>query len=290
MENDEGRRRGDPISGRDPVRAQQRQMGRGAVVERRSGELAGRRWGDHDRRRLSETLLTARHQERRAVASAIRAETLELLSSCQLQLSRLRSRLSDPDHLDGVARIDETLRAVGTQMRRLGAEPRPPVLGPEGGLCAALARYAAELGEASGEKYRVWSDLAAEPAPDVADALYLLAQAALALLRFRGEGTVTDITMTDLSGGILLTVGFAGEQFAATPEVLVARRVALHEMQEFAGSVGGWCEAEDDEVMRVIECWVPAPASGYWFLRGSSTPRAVVLPGTSDEGADNADD
>lgn len=253
-----------------------REVWRGRAVERRSSErrhrgATGRRTGDDDRTRLIATLLSARQQERRAISSSIQAETLQLLASMHVQLGRLRGRLHDPDQLDVAARINETLRLAADQLRRLASDPTPPLLDLERGLGAAIARYAAELGEASGEKYRVWSDLGDEPSPQVSDAMYLLVQVALANLRLQGGGSVTDITLTSIRGGILLTVAVAGEQeHAVTPDALVALRVSLHEMQEYAGAVGGWCEAADEIDQRVIECWIPsAPTNGRLTSAGA---------------------
>jgi signal transduction histidine kinase len=241
-----------------------RDIWQGRVTDRRLSEPrrrgdAGQRKDDGDRTRVIATLLRTRQQERRAMSSSIKAETLQLLASMHVQLGRLRSRLHDPDQLDVAARIDETLRMAEDQLRRLTCDLKPPVLDLERGLGEAIARYVAELGEASGERYRVWSDLTDEPSPEAGDAIYLLVQVALANLRLQGGGAVTDITLTSIRSGVLLTVAVTGEQQnAVTPDALIAVRVSLLEMQEYADADGGWCEATDDADQRVFECWIPS--------------------------------
>src|SRR5690606_20116853 len=90
--------------------------------------LEALREAGQEQRGLVEDLVRAQERERARIAAGIHDDSLQVLTAASLRVQQLRRRLSDPEHLKVLSKVEETLKLAGDRLRRMIFDFRPPAL------------------------------------------------------------------------------------------------------------------------------------------------------------------
>lgn len=114
------------------------------------------------RRALLEHLVRASEEERRRIASDIHDDSIQAITAAGIRLQLLRRELRDPEQLDLLTALEETIERSISRLRHLLFELRPPALDREG-LAAALRLYIDESRDQSPTTFRLEDTLRSQP-------------------------------------------------------------------------------------------------------------------------------
>src|SRR5262249_56356312 len=104
----------------------------------------------------------AEEGERARTAAGVHDDSLQVITGAMLRLQQLRRRLRDPDALEVLARVEESIALAADRLRRLIFDFRPPAL-ERVGLAAAVRDVLSHMQDDAGIEGRVESRLPAEP-------------------------------------------------------------------------------------------------------------------------------
>ncbi|HEV8564294.1 MAG TPA: GAF domain-containing sensor histidine kinase [Actinomycetota bacterium] len=229
------------------------------------------READEHRRRLLSHMVTAQEEERARIAGDVHDDPVQRVVAISMRLQLLRGTLSDPEQIEVIDRLLDSVKICMHSMRHLLFELRTPTL-DEQGLGAAIRECLAEREPAFA--YRIEDLLGSQPPSETRIVLYRIAQEALANISKHAEATEVSVKIAPHEGGCLVEiqddgVGFSGD----VPRVSAPGHLGLSSMRERAELAGGWCEIHSlAGEGTTVEFWLP----------GSSTE-----PGRSD--ADHVD-
>jgi signal transduction histidine kinase len=195
---------------------------------------------DSHRRRLMSHIVTAQEEERHRIAGDVHDDPVQRVVALNMRLQLLRRALSDPEHVEIV---DKLLDSVGTcirSLRHLLFELRSPTL-DEQGLGAAIREY---VDERDAEfAYRVADLLEEQPPSETRVVLYRIAQEAIANVCKHAQASELAVTISGRDGGFLVEIQDNGVGFGGDMPATSARgHLGLSSMRERAELAGGWCE------------------------------------------------
>ena len=211
---------------------------------------------DAHRRDLIAHVVTAQEEERGRIAGDVHDDPVQRVVALNMRLQLLRRVLEDPDQIETVDRLMESVQTCIRSMRHLLFELRPPILDEEG-LGAALREYLEE--KEPDFAYRIEDGLGPQPPSQTLIVAYRIAQEALANVVKHARATEVVVTIAGQDGGVLVQVqddgvGFTGE----IPRVSARGHMGISSMRERSELQGGWCEisslAGGGTTVRV---WVP---------------------------------
>jgi PAS domain S-box-containing protein len=210
-----------------------------------------------DRRVLLEHLMTGAEEERQRIASDIHDDSIQVITAASMRLQILRQSLDDPEQLDELDDLDETIRLSIDRLRHLIFELRPPVLDRDG-LAAALRVYLREAEEQTPTRYRLEDRLVAQPPEATRLILYRIAQEALTNVRKHAEARTATVTLAERGGGYLMRISDDGIGFLAERLTAVPGHLGLASMRERAELAGGWLRvASELGAGSNVEFWIP---------------------------------
>lgn len=217
------------------------------LVAERTQELAH---AEAARDELRRQLTSAEEDERRRLARELHDQLGQHLTAFALKLTESRRLLDAGKSADAqLTQLEELARVMTRDARHLALELRPPELddvGFESALQTYVSQWTARFGIEA--ELEIMGDAASRPlAPDVATALYRIAQEALTnVARHAGAEHVT--VLLDKRGGEARLVveddgrGFDVDEGAA--RIRAERRLGLAGMRERAALSGGSLEVE----------------------------------------------
>ena len=108
---------------------------------------------ERDEQALLDHLIRALEQERARIAADIHDDTIQILSAASLRLQQLRHRLQDPDDLQILDKLEETLTLSLSRLRQLIFDLRPSTL-EQGSVADAVRAYLEEMRSDIGIDYQ----------------------------------------------------------------------------------------------------------------------------------------
>ncbi len=216
---------------------------------------------DRDQQALLGHLIRAQEEERGRIAADIHDDTIQLLAAANLRLQQLRHRLSDPDELRILGKLQETLTLSLSRLRQLIFDLRPPSL-QRGSLDAALHALLEQMRTENGIAYRL-DDTATARTPGTATVLmYRIIQEALANVRDHASATTVRVQFTDVDGGCLVRIVDDGVGYNPAEVENRPGHLGLTLMRERAQVAGGWCRIESAPGDgTTVEFWIPLGGS-----------------------------
>jgi PAS domain S-box-containing protein len=212
---------------------------------------------DQEHRGVLEDLVRAQERERMRIAAGIHDDSLQVITAASLRLQQLRRRLTDPDDLKALSRVEETIKLAADRLRRMIFDFRPPAL-EEDGLVTALQIYLDQLQEDVGTGYQLESQLDREPPPETRVVIYRIAQEALMNVRKHARASRVSVDLSSTEGGCLVQIVDDGVGYSPQREEARAGHLGLILMRDRAEIAGGWCRIESAPgAGTTVEFWVP---------------------------------
>jgi PAS domain S-box-containing protein len=234
------------------------------ITERRQAEDALRsnfqllRKSHEERRRLVAQLVNAEEEERRRIAGEIHDDSLQVMAAVVMYLHTIRRHVMDPDGVQSLDALDETVHEAIGRLRHLVFDLRPPTLDLEG-LPAALEVYLRETLAPLGVTHTVEERLTREPGSEARTILYRIAQEALTNVAKHAEASKVSVSVEDRDHGILVRIEDDGRGFSKH-EALRPRpgHLGVGAMRERAEIAGGWFRVDSAPgTGATVEFWVP---------------------------------
>jgi PAS domain S-box-containing protein len=214
-----------------------------------------------ERRALLAHLVNAGEEERARIAMDIHDDSIQAITAAGMRLQILRRRLDDPEQIELLDELEETIRLAISRLRHLLFELRPPVLDNEG-LSAALGTYLEEMDDPN-TSYRLDDQLTVQPSPESRTILYRIVQEALTNVRKHAKAAQATVALREVENGFLARVSDDGVGFVASDEEPVPGHLGLAAMRERAELAGGWLTIKAAPgAGTTLEVWIPvAPPS-----------------------------
>ncbi|WP_432975619.1 ATP-binding protein [Dactylosporangium sp. CA-233914] len=220
-----------------------------------------------EQRELLGDVMITQERERARIAAGVHDDSLQVITAATLRLQHLRRRLSDPDDLEVLDRLEASLVQAADRLRRLIFDFRPPRLSADG-LAAAVEDLLDGLAEDHGLQVSVEDRLIAEPALPTRVLLYRILQEAVANVGKHAGADRCTVTLGEQEGGYLVRVvddGVGAENLVTDPGHL-----GLLLMRERAALAGGW--------FRISSVAGSGTTVTFWVPRGADLESKGVAP------------
>jgi signal transduction histidine kinase len=227
-----------------------------AVRRAAGGQVTAR--ADFERERaLLAHLVRAGEEERGRIALGIHDDSIQAITAAGMRLQILRRTLDDPEQLELLGELEDTIQLAILRLRHLLFELRPPALDSDG-LSAALELYLAErLGEGS-TSHRLEDHLSEQPPLETRTVLYRIAQELLANVRNHAHADNATVILDERDDGYAVRVIDDGVGFVPEELELVPGHLGLIALQERAALAGGWLRIDSAPGEgTTVEVWVP---------------------------------
>ncbi|HET9719409.1 MAG TPA: PAS domain-containing protein [Solirubrobacteraceae bacterium] len=234
---------GDPrrwLLGRFPVKERGAVTGVGIVrmevTELRRAQAQLSRLAE-ERRRLLEALVRAHERERRAIASDIHGDTLQVFAAVRLTLEELGEGLDDPAQRSAYERFSAACLGAERRLREMLFELWPPSLDRSGMRMAieeALGRLESDAGLSTGLRW----ELPQEPPLDLRGVMFRVVSEALANARQHARASHIDVECLQRDGTLVLRIHDDGVGFSVRRPP-AAGHVGLAEMRQRVDALGG---------------------------------------------------
>lgn len=213
---------------------------------------------DEERRTLLAHLVTAQEEERKRIASNVHDDSIQIMAAVSMRLGMLRGRLSDPDQLRQIQKIEEVVQLSIGRLRHLLFRLAPPALEREG-LVSAIRTYMEEaFGEEEGVDCQLESELKSEPPRGIRTLVYRIAQEALSNVRKHAQARRVRARLEEKDGGLLVSIRDDGVGYSpADSERPQPGHLGVVSMRERAEMLGGWFRIEGTPGSgTTVEIWV----------------------------------
>jgi signal transduction histidine kinase len=219
----------------------------------------------------------AGEEERGRIAGAIHDDSIQAITAAGMRLQILRRSLDDPEHLQLLDELEETIQLSIARLRHLLFELHPPALDTDG-LSAALEMYIEETQRAGPTKHTLEDKLRVQPSLQVRTILYRIVQELLVNVRSHAQAENAIVLLEDRDYGYRVKVSDDGVGFQPEELQPVPGHLGLTAMQERASLAGGWLRIDSAPGKgTTVEFWIPrlpVPESGP-----SATPNPRAAPG-----------
>ena len=216
---------------------------KGAPVEVATTErdITEQKWADRELRRLNARVISSEETERKRLARELHDGVGQILSGVKFRLESLPGEIA----LDGKAsakilKVGGVLNRAIAEIRRVSQNLMPSEL-VDLGLEPALRTLCREFKERAGIKVTLRVEhCPAAIAPELALALFRIAQEALNNIEKHSKATTVNVDLSRKGSEIVLGVGDNGIGFVpGTKRILTGRGIGLGNMRTRAESVGG---------------------------------------------------
>lgn len=226
------------------------------VTVRREAEEEVRRSREEIRRLLSR-LVAAQESERARIAADIHDDTIQVITAVGLRLEDVRRRLSLPEDLQALDRLQASVESAIGRLRHMLFELRPRALDEEG-LGAALRPHLEELEGESGVACRLDDRLSHQPDPGLRVVLYRIALEALANVRKHAGARSVEVVLDRHEGGVLVRVIDDGKGFDPGGANHEPGHLGLTAIRERAEAAGGWLRVDSSPGRgTAVDLWLP---------------------------------
>jgi PAS domain S-box-containing protein len=226
-------------------------------------------------RALLAHLVGAGEEERGRIAGAIHDDSIQAITAAGMRLQILRRSLDDPEHLQLLDELEETIQLSIARLRHLLFELHPPALDTDG-LSAALEMYMEETQRDGPTKHRLEDKLRVQPSLQVRTILYRIVQELLVNVRTHAQAENATVLLEERDYGYRVKVSDDGVGFQPEELQPVPGHLGLTAMQERASLAGGWLRIDSAPGKgTTVEFWIPrlpVPESG-------PAPNARPAPG-----------
>ena len=214
---------------------------------------------DQERRALLAHLVEAQEAERQRIAGDVHDDSVQAVAALSIRLQLLRRRLKDPQDLELLTSLEETVQFAIGRLRRLLFHLRADVLDSDG-IAAALRLWLHEFFDPAEVTWDVEAHLDVEPPPDTATILYRIALEALVNVRKHARAKAVRVLLGRRDGGFWVRVSDDGVGFnPGTPPPRSTHHVGLLSMRERAALAGGWHQVRSAPGRgTTVELWVPS--------------------------------
>jgi PAS domain S-box-containing protein len=226
------------------------------VTERRADETLERDLAE--RRALLEHLVSAGEEERARIAGDIHDDSIQAITAAGMRLQILRRALDDPEQLELLRELEQTIQLSIARLRHLLFELRPPALDNDG-LSAAVTLYL-EQAEHDGEtRYTLEDGLQTQPPHATRTILYRIVQEALTNIRKHAHATEVSVSLQETEDGYCVRISDDGTGFAAgNASQPTPGHFGLAAMHERAKLAGGRLRVESERGQgTTVEVWTP---------------------------------
>jgi PAS domain S-box-containing protein len=214
---------------------------------------------NEERRLLLTRLVDAQERERTQIASDIHDDSVQVITAVGLRLHALRRKLTDPEQVALLDRLDQTVTDAVARLRRLMFDLRPPALERDG-LATAVESWLSQAASDAGFEYWVLDHLDEEPPEDERVMLYRICAEALSNVRKHANAGNVVVTMETTDGGVLVEVQDDGVGFdvTASEQGSEAGHIGLSAIRERCRMSGGWCRIESEQGKgTTVRFWIP---------------------------------
>ncbi|GAA1819958.1 PAS domain-containing protein [Planosporangium flavigriseum] len=229
---------------------------------------------EQEQERLLGDLIRTQERERARIAAGVHDDSLQVITAAMLRLQQLRRRLRDPDALEVLERLEETIALAADRLRRLIFDFRPPAL-ERVGLPAAVRDALSRMHDDIGIEVILDNRLTAEPPLPARVLLYRILQEALANVARHAAADRVEVTLEHQDDGFFARVrdngvGLpAGDRRARQP---APGHLGLVLMRERATFAGGWFRLDSEPgAGTAVSVWIPRGADL------ETTPRPPAL-------------
>lgn len=210
------------------------------------------------RRRLLNNVAAGGDEARRRFASAIHADSLQLLTGAELQLERIRAEARVSHQAVQLDQLRNTLKKVEDSLRRLLVNVSPEALELRGDLKDAIGERLESMRLNSG--IEALSDLRL-PAdvPEVIEGLVMKnVSEALTNVEKHAHATRVVVAVESIDSGIRVQITDDGTGFVVAESEHLPGHLGLLAIRERAQLAGGWCHiASEPGAGAKVEFWVP---------------------------------
>jgi PAS domain S-box-containing protein len=233
-----------------------------------TSDITERKWAEEELRHSHERirdllghLIRAQEEERARMAADIHDDSIQVMSAVGMRLEALRRRLHDPEALEGLKPLEETVTSAIARLRHLMFELRPRALDEEG-LAPALRVYLDDLSEQTRIGCTLANRLGEEPSAAARTVLYRIAQETLVNVRKHANAKRVDVVLEPRAGGYAVKITDDGSGFdLSAAEQTLPGHLGLASMRQRAETAGGWWRIESTPGSgTTVEFWVPAEA------------------------------
>lgn len=193
-----------------------------------------------ERQRLAESVVMAHEDERRRIANELHDSAGQTLMAAIIQLDLARLANDNPNARDAIGRARGQVEQTLEELRGLAHALRPAAL-DRLGLSEALREMASALTSATLTVQVDLPELAVQLEPEVATAIFRIAQASLANVARHARAQTARLSLVVMKKQVVLTIEDDGLGIRKGPSVT---GIGLVAMRERAHAVGGTVEVE----------------------------------------------
>jgi len=210
-----------------------------------------------DRQALLDHLIRAQEEERGRIAADVHDDTIQMLAAANLPIQQLRDKLSDPDQLEILDRVEGTLSLAMSNLRQLIFNLRPPSL-EHGDVATALRTLLDDMKADLGISYQLDDQSTGRLGLSTKTLLYRSASEALANVRKHARASHVQVRFRAAAYGCLLRIVDNGVGYNPAQVEQRPGHVGLTLIRERAEIAGGWCRIESTPGGgTTLEFWVP---------------------------------
>lgn len=222
------------------------------------------------REKLLGRLLSTEEQERKKFAFDLHDDAVQVLTAIGLRLDLLTGKLTEPERIEELRQVRQTLRQCVARLRHLLFDLHPPEL-EEDGLVKALRRYLDGVKSQGRIDYRLDAHLPREPEEEIKGLTYRICQGALTNVAKHAQASVVEVLLDHSHGGVLGRVTDDGRGLPAGALDDHPGHLGIRAMRERAELVGGWCRVRSGPGGgTVVEFWIPESLSPPEAAPGTS--------------------
>ncbi len=234
----------------------------GAPVEASADGWSIVKLGDRHREEHEHLLLDfmrEQERERGRIAAGVHDDSLQVITAAMLRLQQLRHRLHDPDALQSLTRLEESISLAADRLRRLIFDYRPRAL-ERSGLTAAVRDSLSRMRDDYGLDIRLRDELSRQPPVPTRLLLFRILQEALANVGQHAKAEHVEVALSERAGGYLVCVADDG---VGISEPAAPGHLGLTLMSERAEFAGGWFRLDSTPGSgTTVTVWVPAGGGG----------------------------
>lgn len=211
-----------------------------------------------ERRAMLAHLVSAGEEERRRIAGDIHDDSIQVMTAAGMRLQILRRSLDDPEQLDRLNELEQTIKLSISRLRHLIFDLRPPALDTDG-LSAALRAYLDVADAETDTSYQLDDHLTTQPSGETRLILYRIAQETLMNVRKHARAETTTVTLTPRDDGYYVRIADDGIGFRPDLGSVRPGHLGLAAIRERAELAGGWLRVDSVPGRgTVVEFWVAA--------------------------------